>query len=1179
MFMNRRAKIFTVSVWALAPLPPLSGQEDRRTLENQIPELVANGPHPTGRYPGTARLCVAIGLPLNDKEGLRRFIDALYDPLSANYKRYLTPDQFADRFGASRADYQKVIDFLKSSGLTITGTTPNRMIVDATGLVSDFEWAFHFTMRTYQHPSEARQFHAPDVEPSVPLGIPILDIMGLDDYLPPRRMDAKAMLPRNVQSSLTGSGPDGGFQSADLRAAYVPGVTLDGFGQTVGLFEFVPYDRDDITAFEQASDLPNVPVLNVLLDGVSGSPPPGNDDSEEALDVEMVISMAPGLSQVLVYEGNNAGDILNRMATDNAAKQLSTSWGFLPAPLTMEQIFMEFAAQGQSFLAASGDGGAATSSTTLFAPGGDPYITLVGGTSLTTTGPDGAWLSETAWQYSGGGFDPQYPIPSWQGGVNMSANMGSTTFRNYPDVAIIGEGFFTILNGQSVNGAGTSGSAPLWAGLLALANQQAASSQKPPIGFLNPTIYRLGQGSQYSSDFHDVTVGNNANAASPTQYYAAPGFDLTTGWGTPAGQSLIDDLAGSSSGTPGFSLSVAPYRVDVNQGKSGSVVIRVNPFWGFANSVTLAASGLPTGVVASFSPTSTASTSTLTIAISVSVPAGTYIGTITGASGSSKQTIGVSLTVIAPDFEVSSSPTILDVAPGTSAQSMIGITPVGTFASAVALSVSGTPQGVAASFNPVSTSTSSTLTLSADTQATPGTYALVITATSGGVSHVNKVNLYVPASANAPVPVDLSAAFNVTGIASDGSPFGDGMNGCCAYSANLLGSSLLSAQTVPFIFGTTTPWNTVHGTDLTKIQLPPGRFSSLQILGTGLGAQMNQAFQVNYSDGTSSKFMQSLSDWHAPQNFPGEANVVSMPYFNGGTGVKETPSVYLYNYGFTLDDCRTVASFTPPANGSVEILALTLVPAVFLGPTICGVQNAAASRNPPVLAPGTFATIYGVQVATQSTQAMGAPFPVTLGGVSVTVNGTPAPLYYVSPAQINFVVPWEVTGTQATIIVQVHGNTSNGMSVAIAPSVPSIFTVNQQGTGQAAALITGTASLAAPVGAFPGSRPVKRGEYISLFATGLGAVQNQPTDGFAPSGLSPTVQSLVGNISTSYPKAYFYLNQEITPQFAGLAPGFVGLYQINIQIPQSAASGDAVEMYLSSSNDNIVSNVVTIAIQ
>ncbi len=283
--------------------------------------------------------------------------------------------------------------------------------------------------------------------------------------------------------------------------------------------------------------------------------------------------------------------------------------------------------------------------------------------------------------------------------------------------------------------------------------------------------------------------------------------------------------------------------------------------------------------------------------------------------------------------------------------------------------------------------------------------------------------------------------------------------------------------------------------------------------------------------------------------------------------------------GSSLNASGNLVAVNTPGNAG----GLSDPVSVAIGPTISagGIQNAAASVSPAILTPGTFATIYGVQLAAQPAQAMGAPFPVTLGGVSVLVNGIQAPLYYVSPTQIDFVVPWEVTGTQATIIVQVSGFTSNGVIVAIAPSAPQIFTVNQQGTGQADALIAGTTSLAAPVGAFPGSRPVQRGEYISLYATGLGAVQNQPADGSAANGLSPTVQTPYVGFGCLGKDGSVLICVDGPVQFSGLAPGFVGLYQVNVQVPSFAITGDAVPVVILSSltAGQVESNKVTIAVQ
>jgi uncharacterized repeat protein (TIGR03803 family) len=346
---------------------------------------------------------------------------------------------------------------------------------------------------------------------------------------------------------LTGSGPDGGFLGYDFRSAYVPGEPLKGNGQTVGLFELDSgYYQNDVTAYETLAGLPNVPVTPVLLDGYGGGPGIGND--EVSLDIEMAIAMAPGLKEVLVYEGSSPNDVLNRMATDDLAKQIGASWGY-DIDATSEQIFLQFAAQGQSFFNASGDSDAYSGP--VMSPSDDPNVTVVGGTTLTTAGPGGAWASETVWNWgrgsgSSGGISTRYSIPAWQQGISMVANLGSTTMRNLPDVALTADNVFIVYgNGRSGAVGGTSCATPLWAGFMALANQLALSNGEPVVGFLNPLVYAMGKGSNllsYTSLFHDITNGNNESPSSPGRFPAVPGYDLCTGWGTPTGSNLVTAL-------------------------------------------------------------------------------------------------------------------------------------------------------------------------------------------------------------------------------------------------------------------------------------------------------------------------------------------------------------------------------------------------------------------------------------------------------------------------------------------------------------------------------------------------------------------------------------------------------------------------------------------------------------
>jgi hypothetical protein len=534
--------------------------KDRQPLAESMP-AEARGMVPAGRPAPTDRLNLAISLPLRQPEALDQFLNEVYDPASANYHRFLTPQQFAKRFGPGKEDYQALIEFARANGFTVTGEYPNRALLDVSGSVADIERTFQTTLRLYAHPTEGRFFYAPESEPSIDLSVAVLDISGLNNYHLPH--------PKNLRVARAhesghghpvpqdGSGPEGNYIGNDFRAAYAPGVTLTGAGQTVGLVEFDGYYASDISAYESQAGLPAIPLQTVLLDGFNGVPTTGrNSQSEEvSLDIEMTAAMAPGLAGIILYEaGPNglANDILNRMVTDNLAKQLSCSWSFTtPTAGSTDQIFKEMAAQGQSFFCASGDTGAYTG--TIPPPDDDPYITLVGGTTL-ITGAGGAWAAETVWNWytsgegsgaSSGGISTSYGLPSWQTGVATSANQGSTANRNVPDVALTADNVWIIYeNGKSGSFGGTSCASPLWAGFMAMVNQQSVATSGATVGFVNPALYTIGKGSGYAAAFHDITTGNNFPNSRATRFSAVSGYDLCTGWGTPAGQALINALAG-----------------------------------------------------------------------------------------------------------------------------------------------------------------------------------------------------------------------------------------------------------------------------------------------------------------------------------------------------------------------------------------------------------------------------------------------------------------------------------------------------------------------------------------------------------------------------------------------------------------------------------------------------------
>jgi uncharacterized repeat protein (TIGR01451 family) len=550
---------------------------------------------PVSQLSGSTNLHLAIGLPLRNKEELNNLLQQIYNPASPDYRRYLTPEQFTERFGPTEQDYQTLIAFAQANGLTVSGTHPNRVVLDVEGAVTDIEKAFHVKMRVYNHPTKARTFYAPDVEPSLDLAVTVLRISGLDNYTLPHPMVHQVAVDRVKNATpKSGSGPSGSYMGKDFRAAYAPGVTLTGSGQMVGLVEFDGYYANDITAYEATNGLSNVTLKNVLLDGFNGTPTtgPNSGNAEVALDIEMAISMAPGLSKVIVYEAGPNGtpnDVLSQMVSDNQAKQLSCSWGWGGGPdATADQLFQQMAAQGQSFFSASGDSDAFVGDTSSQFPSDDPYITLVGGTTLTTTGAGGSYVSETVWNSgfvrsamsylgSSGGISTVYSIPIWQQAISMAANQGSTTMRNVPDVAMVADNVSIMAdNGQQETVVGTSCATPLWAGFVALANQQAVANGQSTVGLINSAIYAIGKGANYTTDLHDITTGNNEWSASSTEFTAVTGYDLCTGWGTPTGTNLIKALTG----TVGADLSVAqidsPNPVTMNDDLTYTITVTNN---------------------------------------------------------------------------------------------------------------------------------------------------------------------------------------------------------------------------------------------------------------------------------------------------------------------------------------------------------------------------------------------------------------------------------------------------------------------------------------------------------------------------------------------------------------------------------------------------------------------------
>jgi subtilase family serine protease len=753
--------------------------QSRTLLTRHVRDVVANGQAPlVGHLPATQTLRFDIVLPLRDRAGLQSFAKEVQDPVSPLYHQFLTPQEVTARFGPSQEDWDALVAYAKASGFEVVGGNRDGRDLWLTGTVASIEKAFHVNINNYQDPTDGRIFFAIDREPTVDLSIQIWHITGLDNDSRPHPLYVKktdyakahAIDPDKVVShATTGSGPSSSFLGSDMRAAYYGGTALTGSGQNLALFEFAGTDLSDLSTYYKnvGQTEPYTPTL-ISTGGYGTSCVDSGsnacDDTEQTLDMTQFMGMAPGSSMLYMYVcgdvlASGSGNISDTacisamVSTTDAplSKQISCSWGWTPADAsTLDPYFEQMASQGQNFFAASGDDSAWSSSNEAW-PADDANIVSVGGTDLTTSSAGGSWASETAWADSGGGVSPDdIAIPSWQTPVDTCSGC-SKTLRNGPDVSGNANFTYYVCADQTSCTAneygGTSFAAPMWAGYLALANQQAAANGKT-IGYINPTIYPAAEGSSYSTYLHDITSGSCG------KYSAATGFDLCTGWGSPNTTGLITLLAGSSS-SPSFTLSASPSSVTITQGGSGSSTITVTDLGGFAGSVTLAASGLPSGVTATFGTNPTTSTSTLTLTASGTATTGTSTVTITGTSGSLTATTTVGLTVNAassPNFSVSASPASVTITQGASGTSTITVTSTGGFNSATTLSASGLPSGVTATFStnpvtpPANGSATSTLTLTASSSATVGTATVTITGTSGSTTHSTTISLTVNSS-------------------------------------------------------------------------------------------------------------------------------------------------------------------------------------------------------------------------------------------------------------------------------------------------------------------------------------------------------------------------------------------------------------------------------------------------
>jgi subtilase family serine protease len=517
-----------------------------------------------GAVSGAESVKLAVVLKPRNQNALEDFLRRVQDPTDALFRHFLTPAEFAERFGPTEDDVKSVSDHFARYGVRTSAVHPSRLVIDLEGTSAQVEDAVQVQMHHYRLPN-GRVARAANADPFLPADVAskIHAVAGLNDF---SQRHPHLRYPKGMNALVPHGSVEDFLTPAKIKSAYsLDTLSQTGAGETLALFELDGYTASDITAYTNYFGLPAANLQNVLVDGYSGAP--GSGAIEVTLDIQLALAVAPGMAKVMVYEGPNSDtgvlDTYSKIANDNIAKTVSSSWGasedeatstFLNAENT---IFQQMAAQGQAMFAASGDSGAYDDSahpTTLSVddPASQPYVTGVGGTTLLLSTAN-TYHTESAWGDSssggGGGVSKVWSIPTWQQTVGTSSSGESTSHRMVPDVSLdanpnTGYPVYFAPNGWELVG-GTSCAAPMWAAFFALVNQKRVADGHARIGQANPALYQVAKSAQYPVAFHDVNDGSTNLA-----FAASADYDVATGWGSFNGAGLFANLTAATLPTP-----------------------------------------------------------------------------------------------------------------------------------------------------------------------------------------------------------------------------------------------------------------------------------------------------------------------------------------------------------------------------------------------------------------------------------------------------------------------------------------------------------------------------------------------------------------------------------------------------------------------------------------------------
>ena len=800
-------------------LPSVQPKDLIRSFVDDDERVVLHGnQHPLARpeFDGGAvapsyrmdRMILTLNLDPQRQQILDQLVREQQDPRSPHYHQWLTAEEYGEHFGISENDLEQVLNWLQIHGMEVEEVTAGRRAIIFSGTAAQVNLTFHTPIHTYLIGEQVH--HANAANPQIPLALAsvVNGVVSLHDFRSqPMHSEARLATPEFSSGSAHYLAPADFATIYDVPPLY--GQSINGYGQSVAIVARSNIHLADVQAFRSMFGLPaNNP--QIIVNGADPGIFSSGEEVEADLDVEWAGAVAKNATIDFVVSASTSssdGTYLSAqyIVNHNLAPVMSASFGLCEAALGssgnsfLNSLWQQAAAEGITVFVSSGDSGAAgcDSSSASRASAGTgvnglcstPYSVCVGGTRFNDTSNAGAYWSssnnsaqgsalsyipEVVWNEStggglwasGGGVSTVYGKPAWQTGTGVPAD-GK---RDVPDVSLSAaghDGYLIEMNGGEYVVGGTSAASPSFAGLMALVVQSAAARQ----GNANTAFYALAgkQAAGGAAVFHDITSGNNS-VPGVTGFSAGTGYDRATGLGSVDASVMVSHWSDATA-VPVFQATLASSTIAVTAGSNTSTNLNVTVGGGFNAKVSFTATGLPSGVTATFAPTSLpapgSGTSVLKLTASSTAKAGTYSASISTTSGSTVQKLTFTITVApAPTFSLGATQTTLSVPAGSSGTVTLTTTGNSTFNSAVGFSVSGLPAGMTAVFAPATIaapgSGSTMLTLNVSSAVAPKSYAVAITAVGGGISKATNVTVNVPGFTLAASPATASVSGKTT---------------------------------------------------------------------------------------------------------------------------------------------------------------------------------------------------------------------------------------------------------------------------------------------------------------------------------------------------------------------------------------------------------------------------------